>query len=308
MIPSPVASSPLVAGYSRAAKPSFTERSVLRSFAALQRGHLRMELPNGSIHSFGGGPASAPGHHEFSDTATIRIRDSAFFGKCFWFGDIGFAEAFMDGDWDTPSLSAVIAWFILNVDQAPTLSGSQRAQSLGLNTLRFANRVSHLLRPNSRRTAQRNIREHYDLSNEFFALWLDRSMMYSSAKWTRPGLSLEEAQREKNRALCDSLRLKPTDRVLEIGTGWGGWAIYAAKTYGCSIITLTLSPQQFDYAVQSYFVRGFVGQDHRQTPRLPRRGGHLRQDCLDRNDGGHRPPLPAGFLCGVAPAAHARRA
>lgn len=155
--------------------------------------------------------------------------------KCFWSGDIGFAESYLDGDWDSPHLPAVIAWFIANVDHAPTLSGSQHARSFVLNTLRFANRLGHLLRPNSRRTARRNISDHYDLSNAFFALWLDQSMMYSSAKWTTPGETLESAQREKNETLCRNLRLKSTDHVLEIGTGWGGWAIHAATHHGCRV-------------------------------------------------------------------------
>ena len=171
----------------------------------------------------------------------------AFFEKCALYGDIGFAEAYLDGDWDTPSLAAVIAWFLLNVDQAPTVSGS-RVRALGLNLLRSANRLGHQLRPNSRARAARNIREHYDLSNDFFALWLDRSMMYSAARWDRPDLSLAEAQAAKNDALCRKLRLATHHRVLEIGTGWGGWCLHAARHYGCRIVSLTLSEQQYALA------------------------------------------------------------
>ncbi|MEO6568704.1 MAG: cyclopropane-fatty-acyl-phospholipid synthase family protein, partial [Opitutaceae bacterium] len=171
-------------------------------------------------------------------------------------GDIGFGESFVDGDWETPNVAAVIAWFILNIDQAPTLSGSQRARSVALNFLRFANRIGHLLRPNSRTTSLRNISEHYDLSNDFFSQLLDPSMMYSCAKWNQPGFTLEEAQREKNDALCRKLRLKARDHVLEIGSGWGGWSIHAAKTYGCRVTTVTISQQQLEMARQRVAAAG----------------------------------------------------
>jgi cyclopropane-fatty-acyl-phospholipid synthase len=95
--------------------------------------------------------------------------------------------------------------------------------------------------------ARRNIGEHYDLSNEFFGLFLDSSMMYSAAKWSQPDLSLTAAQEEKNEALCRQLRLGPADHVLEIGSGWGGWAVHAAGRHGCRVTTLTLSQQQLEF-------------------------------------------------------------
>jgi cyclopropane-fatty-acyl-phospholipid synthase len=190
------------------------------------------------------------------------VRREAFFKKCFWSGDIGFAESYLDGDWETPDLTAVIAHFVRNVDSAPTLSGSNRARTAALNVLRLVNRLGHLLRPNTRAIARRNIREHYDLSNDFFALWLDPSMMYSAARWPEhaPHLSLEEAQREKNDALCRQLRLHPTDHVLEIGTGWGGWSLHAARTYGCRVTTVTISQQQFELARQRVAAAGLAGR------------------------------------------------
>lgn len=230
---------------------SWARAAVLRALAPLRRGHLRLELPSGESLHFGAPPASAPLPPlplGLSASAVIRVRRPAFFKKCLLSGDIGFAESFIDGDWDTPDLPAVVAWFIHNIDHAPTLSGSHRARSLALNLLRFANRAGHLLRPNSRRAARRNIAAHYDLSNDFFALFLDESMMYSAAKYTAAARSLADAQREKNDALCRSLRLAPSDRVLEIGTGWGGWARHAAREYGCHVTTVTLSSQQFEYA------------------------------------------------------------
>ena len=228
---------------------SFYERVVLGSFSGMSRGHLKVELPNGTVRSFG---ATAPTADslplKISADATIRVRREAFFQKCFLHGDIGFAESHMDGDWETPDLTAVLAWFVHNFDQAPTLSGSKHARSLALNVLRFADRIGHLLRPNTRAIARRNIHEHYDLSNDFFALFLGSTMMYSAAKWTSPELSLDAAQFEKNDALCRSLRLQPGDHVLEIGSGWGGWALHAALRYGCRVTTLTISQQQLEFA------------------------------------------------------------
>ena len=257
---------------------SFYQRLTLAALGKLPRGQLQLELPDGSHRTLGSGrdvhwhrQTRLPAALAIPETAVIRIRREGFFEKCVLFGDIGFAEAFIDGDWETPDLGAVIAWFLLNLDEAPTLSGS-RARALGVNLLRAANRLGHLLRPNSRRTATRNIREHYDLSNDFFRLWLDPSMMYSSARWEQPGFTLEEAQRAKNEALCRKLRLTPDDHVLELGTGWGGWSLHAARHHGCRVTTLTISPAQRDLALQRIAAAGLTDrievrlQDYRDLP------------------------------------------
>ncbi len=245
---------PSVAGH---ASPSLAERAVFSTFADMRQGRLRVELPDGTTREFGDPAALAqevvPG---IGNTALIRVRHPAFFKKCVLGGDIGFAESFIDGDWETPDLTAVIGWFILNIDQAPTLSGSKRTRLLAANLLRSLNRLGHLLRPNSRAIARQNIREHYDLSNDFFALWLGESMMYSGARWEKADATLQEAQFAKNDTLCRKLRLKPTDHVLEIGTGWGGWSLHAAQHYGCRITTLTISRQQLDLAVKRIAAAG----------------------------------------------------
>jgi cyclopropane-fatty-acyl-phospholipid synthase len=235
---------------------SIAERIILGAFAAMPRGRLQLELPDGTSRIFGDAALvaaeSAPG---VSNSAAFRIKRPAFFKKCLLHGDIGFAESYIDGDWETPDLTAVVGWFVLNHEHAPTLSGS-RAQTLALNLLRFADRLGHLLRPNNRATARRNIAEHYDLSNDFFALWLDETMMYSAAKWERADATLAEAQHAKNDALCRQLRLQPTDHVLEIGTGWGGWSLHAAQQYGCRVTTVTLSRQQQELAVKRIAAAG----------------------------------------------------
>ena len=223
-------------------------RAVLNAFSAMTRGSLVIEMPDGTRQTFGAAREELP--LGISGEAKIRVLREDFFRKCVLAGDIGFAESYVDGDWTTPDAAAVVAWFILNIEEAPTLSGSRRAKGLALNVLRLVNRLAHVLRPNSRTQARRNISEHYDLSNDFFSLFLDRSLMYSAAKWTRPGMTLEEAQAEKNDALCRRLKLKASDHVLEIGTGWGGWALHAARTYGCRVTTVTISREQFELATK----------------------------------------------------------
>jgi cyclopropane-fatty-acyl-phospholipid synthase len=228
--------------------PSVFQAGVLGALAGMKLGRLQLELPDGSVREFGEpGAAPRPVAPGVSNTACLCIRRPAFFTKAALYGDIGFAESYLDGDWETPDLTSLLGWFLLNLDHAPTLSGSRRAKSIALNFLRWGNRLGHLLQPNTRAIARRNIRAHYDLSNDFFALWLDPTMMYSGARWAGAA-TLAEAQNAKNESLCRKLHLQPSDHVLEIGTGWGAWSLHAAKNYGCRITTLTISPQQFDLA------------------------------------------------------------
>lgn len=242
----------------RAANPSVYRRLILGLLSPLTRGHLQVELPGGEVRHFGGAqsvstislPLGIP------TSAVLRIHREGFFKKCVLFGDIGFADSYLDGDWDTPDLTALVAWFIHNLDHAPTLSGSRHNRVPKVKWLGIISRLGHLLRPNTRKTARRNIAEHYDLSNEFFSLFLDPTLMYSSAKWVRPEQTLEEAQHEKNEALCRSLRLCQSDHVLEIGTGWGGWSLHAAKNYGCRVTSVTISREQFNLARQRVAAAG----------------------------------------------------
>ena len=240
-----------------ASAPSRFRRPLLQALAGMRRGRLRIELPDGRTAQFGDDAEKRPAFLAIAapalpiaGSALIQVRDESFFSRCALYGDIGFAEAYLDGVWETPDLTAVIAWFLLNLEQAPTLSGSAQRRPFLLSLFRLVNRAGHLLRSNSRKNSRRNIGEHYDLSNEFFSLFLDPSLMYSAAKYTRMEQTLAEAQREKNDALCRKLRLRPTDHVLEIGTGWGGWSLYAAKNFGCRVTTVTISQEQFDLATR----------------------------------------------------------
>lgn len=218
---------------------NFYKNLILRSLEPMQKGYLRMRLPDGSERTLGDRQAELQ--------ADVHIRDEAFFKRAVLFGDIGFAEAYIDGQWETSNLTNLLSWFLLNIDHAPTLSGSMTRNVL-LNTLKLWNKVFHSRRENSIHGSRKNIAAHYDLSNDFFQLFLDRTMTYSSAIFTSPDLDLESAQLAKYESLCQSLKLQPGDHVLEIGTGWGGFAEYAARTYHCRITTVTISAEQYAYA------------------------------------------------------------
>lgn len=209
--------------------------------SGMHRGRLRLVLPDG-LEKIIGGLGDEP-------RAEIRVKDAAFFRACVLGGPVGFGEAYMDGFWETDDLVGVIAWFIRNADESTVLEGSGRTD-LRIGLMNFAHKMAHQLRPNSRRTSRRNIQEHYDLSNNFFALWLDPTMTYSAAYWDQPGATLEQAQVRKYDVLCRKLRLQPSDHVLEIGSGWGGFSMHAAKNFGCRVTTVTISPAQFDEAAR----------------------------------------------------------
>ena len=234
-----IVSSPSTLAASAPARRSLAQRLVVDALEKMRVGCLRLERPDGEVKVIGAAGAAA--------SATMQIRSVDFFTKCLLFGDVGFGESYVDGDWETDSIERVIAWAISNVENAPAMSGS-RGRAFALNLLRFYNRALHLLRPNSLQCSRRNIAEHYDLGNDFYRLWLDESMTYSSARFTAPGQSLPEAQAEKYDALCRQLRLQPGDHLLEIGSGWGGFACHAVKRYGCRVTTVTISEEQLKYA------------------------------------------------------------
>ncbi|HSI13514.1 MAG TPA: cyclopropane-fatty-acyl-phospholipid synthase family protein [Chthoniobacter sp.] len=232
--------SALVAGAPLAStQPGLYQRLVLQALQKMTAGSLRLELPDGSVQVIGtlGGEVEAQ----------ISIRSTAFFQKCVLYGDVGFGESYIDGDWDTDSIERVIAWAILNVENSPAMSGS-KVRAFALNLLQFYNRALHRLRPNDLNIARRNIAEHYDLGNDFYRLWLDETMTYSSARFTAPAQSLRDAQIEKYDTLCRKLRLQPGEHLLEIGSGWGGMACHATKHYGVRVTTVTISEEQFKFA------------------------------------------------------------
>ena len=225
---------------------------VLNSFSKLKNGTLTVVLPDGTKQVYGG---IYHGLH-----ADIRILENSFFRRCVLFGAIGFAESFMAAEWETPDITKVIAWFILNSGDAEALQ-TNRSRGTGIfNILNLVNRAIHRRRPNSLATSRKNIRDHYDLSNEFFKLWLDPTMTYSSGYFDAPETSLEAAQVRKYDLLCRKLHLSPADEVLEIGSGWGGFSIHAARHYHCRVTTVTISEEQFAEASERIQAAGLSDQ------------------------------------------------
>ncbi len=222
------------------ATAGFAERMVIRLLRMMPAGGLRLEYADGRVCYFGKPAAPV--------TARVILRnDEGFFKRCAFYGNIGMGEAYTDGLWDTDDIAAVISWFIENMN---VLQGSDTSSGSlpGVNLLKIVNWFRHLRRENTVETSRRNIAEHYDLGNEFYQLWLDPSMTYSSARFESVEQSLEAAQQGKYDALCRKLKLRQSDHVLEIGCGWGGFAVHAAKTYGCRVTGVTISEAQAAYA------------------------------------------------------------
>jgi cyclopropane-fatty-acyl-phospholipid synthase len=207
----------------------------------MDKGMLYLTLPNGEQLVMGTG--------EGNISARITVNSDEFYKRIILFGDIGFGEAYVDGLWDTDNITNVIRWALLNIENAPGVSGS-KVQTLSLNLMKWFNKLYHFKRANTVEGSRKNISEHYDLNNDFFASFLDPTMTYSAAYFYKDGLSLEEAQIAKYDRLCRQLCLKPTDHVLEIGSGWGGNAIYMAQKYGCKVTSLTISEEQHKMAVE----------------------------------------------------------
>ena len=189
--------------------------------------------------------------YEFGDPtsdlhARLIVHHERFFARAILHGDMGMGEAYMDGDWSSPDLVLLVRLAVRNLAGLETKNGIFSALS------RLADAIRHRLKSNTVEGSSKNIRAHYDLSNEFFRLFLDRSMMYSCAWYESPGDSLETAQFQKLERICRKLELAPGDRVLEIGTGWGAFALHAASRYGCRVTTTTISREQHDFARERF--------------------------------------------------------
>jgi len=189
-------------------KRGFYEKVILSLFSKMNKGLIHITMPSGETIKLGNGEGNVE--------ARIDIKDPVFFKRCVLYGDIGFGEAYMDGLWETDSITNVIKWFLVNVDTAPTVSGSG-VQNVTLNILKIFNKIYHFRRANSVTGSRKNISEHYDLNNDFFSLFLDPTMTYSSAYFKEEGMSLQQAQIEKYDRLCRQLHIQPGDHVLEIG-------------------------------------------------------------------------------------------
>lgn len=218
--------------------PSY-ESLFLSFLAPMKLGKLEVNLPSGRTVCFGSnGPVID------DQCASIQVRSDRFFKRCILFGDIGFGESYTDGDWDTPDLTKVIRWMILNRDSNPGMSGS-KVSKLGIGLLKGLNRIQHFRKDNDLSGSVKNISAHYDLGNQFFETFLDSTLLYSSADFSSGAKTLEEAQIAKIDRLARSVQVKPGDHVLEIGGGWGAFAIHLAQKYGANVTTITVSKEQF---------------------------------------------------------------
>jgi len=198
-------------------------------------GRLDLVMPSGECLRLGGpGPADA----------SARVHDDRLFLRLLLRGEMGGGESFVAGEWSSDDLVAVLRVFLRGTSARGVESPLTRLAQLPAL-------LRHRRAENTRRGSERNIHAHYDLGNAFYRLFLDpETLAYSCAHWTEPAMTLEEAQRAKLDRLCDQLALSPSDHLLEIGCGWGGMAIHAARTRGCRVTAITVSREQYQLATE----------------------------------------------------------
>ncbi len=219
-------------------------RAALRMIARnWMVGSITFVMPSGGeLHLSGVEPGPA---------GRLVVKDFRFMRRALAAGDIGFAEAYMAVEWDTPHLPALLSVFAANWYKIERVT-------MGNPLVWTFNRVRHALRVNSRSGARKNIHAHYDLGNAFYERWLDPTMTYSSARFERPDQPLSDAQTAKYRALAAGMGLQSGQSVLEIGCGWGGFAEFAAKEVGAKVTAITISEEQFKFARERMFRQGLA--------------------------------------------------
>jgi cyclopropane-fatty-acyl-phospholipid synthase len=221
---------------SRNIRPPLWGSAMARVAGDIAEGELVLRFANGAEKHV---QAARDGAKAVLELARGRVLRRLMLG-----GEIGVAESYMDGDWTSPDLASVFEFGARNMNKlAHTLTG--------LPPVNWARMLTHKLRANTRSGSRRNIAAHYDLGNAFYSEWLDPTMTYSSAVFDSPSMSLEDAQRNKWRKLAENLDLRAEHHVLEIGCGWGGFAMFAAREYGCRVTGITLSKEQLAFAKQA---------------------------------------------------------
>lgn len=218
---------------------------VLKPLSFITQGHLTL-LDNKRRYSFGDPVASLQ--------ATVRVHSPEFFRRIAFGGTIGAGEAYMDGLWDCDDLPALVRIMVRSQEAQKQMEGGTARAAAAIQ------RLLHRFNDNTRSGSRKNISAHYDLGNNFYRLFLDPTMAYSCGIFERPDSSMEEASVAKFDRICRKLGLVPGMRVLEIGTGWGGFAIHAALHYGCHVTTTTISQQQHDLAAERIAAAGLGGQ------------------------------------------------
>ena len=209
---------------------------VLKRLQCLQHGHLLI-IEGDRRHGFGSAQAG-------DLQVTLQVNDPRFYGDLAFGGSIGAGEAWMLGYWQCDDLTALIRLMVRNQDVMDSLEGGMAVLA------RPVLKLLHRMNRNTQDGSRRNIAAHYDLGNDLFRLFLDPTMMYSSAVFDTPDMTLEQASVSKLDRICRKLELGPADHVLEIGTGWGGFALHAAGKYGCRVTTTTISQAQYELAQQ----------------------------------------------------------
>ena len=219
-------------------KPKHWARAAIRkNLASMRRGQLIFE-ENGEKTVYG------DLSEDVSLVAELTIIDDAMYSAVAFNGVVGAGESYMEGYWTSPDLVKVIRFFVINMQSLDALDNQRSWLSrIGMRVLDRVNRNTIL-------RAQKNISAHYDLGNDFFSLFLDQSMMYSSAVFNDDSASLYDASTAKLETICQQLKLNANDHLLEIGTGWGSMAIYAAQNFGCRVTTTTISKEQYEYALE----------------------------------------------------------
>lgn len=223
------------------ASANWLQRLVLNRLSKIELGSL---VIHDKEKSWRFGSAEASGHNQPDQEAVINVINRKFYKRLIRAGSLGAAESYIQGEWDTPDLCKLLQ--VLGRNQRFL----QSVDGWGSKLSKPVRLALNWLKRNTRAGSRRNISRHYDLSNEFFSLMLDPSMTYSSAVFSKPSMSLDQAQTEKYDRLCRKLNLQADHRLIEIGTGWGGFAIHAAKHYGCHVTTTTISQQQYNFAAQ----------------------------------------------------------
>ena len=186
--------------------------------------------------------------------AEVNVHDTDLYRRILTGGSIAAGETFIEGMWSSPDLTEVTRAFSANMAMLEAMSDKQNWLA------RLALKLSHWARRNTSTRSRENISAHYDLGNDFFSLFLDPSMMYSSAVFPSASADLASASQHKLKLICEDLELKAEDHLVEIGTGWGGMAIFAAEHYGCRVTTTTISRQQYDYTLEAVAQKGLEDQ------------------------------------------------
>ncbi len=208
----------------------------------LRSGSLIVILPDGRALKFIGDQAT-------QNIGIIKVNQYGFAFRAIMGGDIGFFESYLDGDWETPDLTACLFVFAMNADHIESAFEA-------IPMISWLDAARHWLNRNTIIGSRKNIMSHYDLSNEFYKEWLDPSMTYSAAIFPHQGADLETAQENKYRSLAEKIDLKPDDKILEIGSGWGGFAEYTAKNIGANLTGITISQEQYEYSKKRIFKAG----------------------------------------------------